>query len=248
MADIYKRNWYNYSSEIEDILEYIKDFLDDNKSGYFSSVEVTTNSYSEPCVKITLPNNEYYTISYSDDITGEGYNLVFENFTTKDQDYITTDTGKRQSAGVGRYVWKLSSISYYNPPIWCIAMDNCLIVTSIAHIGVKTTNDFDRLSFVLFRKDGSVINQSYPGVSYKCIYSMSEVIDSGKINVNTPFIKSNGSMLSDIFVVQDYGSGSAQPFAKPYSTSGGVYYDETPTRLSVGEDTYIVLGGLAIKE
>lgn len=247
MAEIYRTTWYRYTDETNRILNYIKGFLYENKDGFFSNVEVTTNSYNEPCVKISLDSDNYYTLSYNNQISGKGYNLALENFTNKTISNITTNDhgGTESIGGSGRgYCWEIANVAHTTTDVWCIKISDYLVIASRSHAGVRNNPGYIYdLSFVLFKKNGDIIIQSY----HDMIETITDETDYGSLAVITPFIYSN-NMDANIYKVECYGSGKHFPMYDEIGSTGNEYYYEKPTELSLEESNYILLGGLAIKE
>lgn len=243
MADIKKTTYYRYTSEVDRVFNCIKDFLDDNSGNLFSSVEVTTNDYNEPCLKISYTNDSYITISFNNQITGEGNNFAIEFF-NKEYSNITNNGNRQSIGGSGRgYCIQLANVSFNDTDIWYGEVNSKIFIASTAHIGIRSGNgDFNKLSFIIFNSDKSIIAQSWNGTSWDSIYSPNLVETSGKIAVLIPFI-------TNVYEVEDYGCGENTPFAVEYTNEyQGNYWYEVPTRLTMDEDTYIIFGGLAIKE
>lgn len=248
MAEIYRTTWYWYADETSRILNYIKDFLYENKDEFFSNVEVTTNSYNEPCVKISLDSDNYYTLSYNNQILNKGYNLALENFTNKNIWNITaSDHGGTESiGGSGRgYCWEIANINAATTDVWCIKASDYLIVASRSQASVRNNPGYIyNLSFVLFKKNRDIIVQSYLNATE----TITEDTDYGSLAVLTPFIYSNNDMGTNIYKVDCYGSGKQFPMYDELGPTDNEYYYEKPTQLSLEESNYILLGGLAIKE
>ena len=248
MADIYRTTWYRYVDETNRILNYIKGFLYENKDEFFSNVEVTTNSYNESCVKISLDSDNYYTLSYNNQIFNKGYNLALENFTNKNVSNITLNNhgGIETIGGRGRgYCWEIANIAHATADIWCIKSSECLIIASRSQASLRNNPDYIyNLSFVLFKKNGDIIVQAYPDPTE----TITESTDYGLLAVLTPFIYSNNDMDTNIYKVECYGSGKQFPMYEKLGSTGNEYYYEKPTELSLEESNYILLGGLAIKE
>jgi hypothetical protein len=225
-----------------------KDFLYENKNGFFNNVEVTTNSYNEPCVKISLDSDNYYTLSYNNQISGKGYNLALENFTNKTISNITTNDhgGTERIGGSGRgYCWEIANVAYTTADVWCIQTSDYLVIASRSHASVRNNPGYIyNLSFVLFKKNGDIIAQSY----HDTTETITEDSDYGSLAVITPFIYSNNDMNSNIYKVECYGSGNRFPMYDKLGSTSNEYYYEKPTELSLEESNYILLGRLAIKE
>lgn len=243
MDTVYRSKFYRYTTEVGRILSYLKDSLDEFNDGHYETSEVTTNDYNEQCLKIIFEDESYITISYNNQISGEGNNFAIEFF-GKDYSYITNNGNRQLIGGSGRgSCIQLANVSFVETDFWCgLAGDN-LFIASTAHIGVRyNTGDFNKLSFIVIKKNGGIIAQSYNGSSWKSIYTNNTALTSGRIAVMTPFE-------SDIYVVEDYGCGANTSFAEEYTNSSdGKYWYEVPTRLNLGDSSYILLGGLAVKE
>lgn len=237
MADIKKTTYYRYQGEEDRVLDCIKEYLEEQGSTLFSSVIVTTDEDNKKCVKISYSDGSYVNFTYRnlDDPFQFGYGFTAKLYNKTAKYITTTDHG-----GASVYGYPIANTNWDNDDFWYGNVNGNLFIASCANTGTKTSsNDIWSLSFIIFRTDKSIIAQSYTGSAPT--YTGGE---NGSLAVLSPF---DGN---DVYIIESKGSGTDYPWLKEYTNynTQAKYYKTVPVQLSLDEESYLVIGNVAIKE